>query len=190
MMSRPLSTTVAARAWPATHTNSVLRTIAIIAIGNALLAVSAHIQVPFWPVKLSMQSFVVVAIGLTCGSRLGGATLLAYLAEGAVGLPVFQGGVGLAYMAGPTGGYLFGFLLAAATLGMLAEREYLRSWPTVLGAVLLGEALIYVPGVAWLAALFGAEKAIAFGLMPFIPAELIKMALALTLFPMIRRTSD
>jgi biotin transport system substrate-specific component len=186
-------TTIAARAWPrsraATTAEGVLRTVAIIAIGNAALALAAHVQVPFWPVKLSMQSFVVLAIGLSCGSRLAGATLLAYLAEGAIGLPVFQGGMGLAYMAGPTGGYLAGFLLAAMTLGALAERGVLRSFPAVFGAVLLGEALIYLPGVAWLGVLFGADKAFAYGLLPFLPAECVKMALAMTMLPLLRRAA-
>jgi biotin transport system substrate-specific component len=179
MTSRALPLTLLGRAWPATTTNQVLRTIAIIAIGNALLAVSA-------PVKLSMQTFVVLSIGLTCGSRLAGGTLLAYLAEGAFGLPVFQGGMGLAYMAGPTGGYLLGYLLAATALGALAERGLLRSMPMVFGAVVLGEVLIYLPGIAWLGVLFGADKALAYGLLPFLPAECVKMALAMTLFPVLR----
>jgi biotin transport system substrate-specific component len=190
MTSRALPLTLLGRAWPATTTNQVLRTIAIIAIGNALLAVSAHIQVPFWPVKLSMQTFVVLSIGLTCGSRLAGGTLLAYLAEGAFGLPVFQGGMGLAYMAGPTGGYLLGYLLAATALGALAERGLLRSMPMVFGAVVLGEVLIYLPGIAWLGVLFGADKALAYGLLPFLPAECVKMALVMTLFPVLRRAAD
>ncbi len=155
--------------------------------GSALLALSAHVQVPFWPVRLSMQSAVVLAIGIACGSRLGAATLLAYLAEGAAGLPVFQGGAGLAYMAGPTGGYLLGYLLAAFTVGWLSERGASRGWLRTAGVVLLGAALIYLPGVAWLAVLFGPGKALAFGLVPFLPAEACKLALATAVAPYLRR---
>jgi biotin transport system substrate-specific component len=162
---------------------------AVIAVlaGSALLALSAHVQVPFWPVRLSMQSFVVLAIGLSCGSRLGVATLLAYLVEGAAGLPVFQGGAGLDYMVGPTGGYLLGYLLAAFTVGWLAERGFARGIAGTLGVLLAGAALIYTPGVAWLAVLFGPAKAVAFGLVPFLPAEACKLALAAAATPYLRR---
>lgn len=163
------------------------RNIAAMAIGSALLAVSAHLQVAFWPVRLSMQSFVVLAIGIACGGRLGAATLLAYLAEGALGLPVFQSGAGPAYMAGPTGGYLLGYLLAAATVGGLADRGVTRHWPGRLAVLLLGEALIYLPGIAWLAVLFGPAKSLAFGLVPFLPAEAVKLALAAVAAPFLRR---
>lgn len=160
--------------------------LAAVAIGTALLAVSAHVQVPFWPVRLSMQSFVVLVIGVACGGRLGVTVLLAYLAEGALGLPVFQGGAGPAYMAGPTGGYLLGFLLAVAAVGALADRGATRSWPATLAVLLLGEILIYLPGLAWLAVLFGPAKSIAFGLLPFLPAEAVKLALAAAAAPYLR----
>ncbi len=166
---------------------SWMRNVAAMAVGSALLAVSAHVQVPFWPVRLSMQSFVVLATGIACGGRLGAATLLAYLAEGALGLPVFQGGAGPAYMAGPTGGYLLGYLLAAATVGGLTDRGVTRRWPGRLAVLLLGEALIYLPGVAWLAVLFGPAKSVAFGLVPFLPAEAVKLALAAVASPFLRR---
>jgi biotin transport system substrate-specific component len=158
-----------------------------VALGSALLALSAYVQVPIWPVRVSMQSFVILAIGLACGGRLGAATVLAYLLEGALGLPVFQGGAGLAYMAGPTGGYLLGFLLAAAAVGGLADRGALRSWPGRIGGLVLGEVLIYAPGLAWLAVLFGPAKSVAFGLLPFLPAEAVKLALAVAAAPLLRR---
>src|ERR671910_361894 len=91
------------RLWPRTAESNALRTSTLILLGTGLLALSAHIQVPFWPVKLSLQTFVVLAIGIAYGSRLGGATILAYLVEGAIGLPVFQSGAGVVYMVGPTG---------------------------------------------------------------------------------------
>lgn len=166
---------------------SVARNLAAIALGSALLALAAHVQVPFWPVRLSMQSFVVLAIGLACGGRLGAATILAYLTEGALGLPVFQAGAGVAYMAGPTGGYLLGFLLAATAVGSLADRGATRGWPGRIAVLALGEALIYAPGLAWLAVLFGPAKSLAFGLIPFLPAEALKLALAATATPLLRR---
>ena len=161
--------------------------LAAVIAGSLLLALSAHVQVTFWPVRLSMQSFVVLAVGLGCGQRLGTATLLAYLAEGAAGLPVFQGGAGLGYMMGPSGGYLLGFLLAAAAVGALADRGATRTWGGRLAVLLLGEVLIYAPGVAWLAVLFGPVKAVAFGLTPFLPAEALKLALAAAAAPFLRR---
>jgi biotin transport system substrate-specific component len=177
---------LATRIWPRTNQNALARAALLIVLGDTLLALSAHLQVPFWPVRLSMQSFVVLAIGIAYGRRLGALTVLAYLAEGAAGLPVFQAGAGLAYLAGPTSGYLLGFLLSAFTVGALAERGVLTRWPLALGVILLGEVCIYAPGVAWLAVLFGPVKAIAFGLTPFLPAELVKMALALALLPWVR----
>lgn len=168
------------------------RAVLAVVAGSALLAISAHVQVPFWPVRLSMQSFVVLAIGLACGGRPGGgrlaaAAVLAYLAEGAVGLPVFQGGAGVVYMMGPTGGYLLGFVLAAFAVGSFAEGAAARGWMGTVGLLLLGCVLIYAPGVAWLAVLFGPAKAVAFGLVPFLPAEACKLALAAVVLAYLRR---
>ena len=179
--------TLIGRLWPQTAGNSMARAAALILIGSALMAIAAHIQVPFWPVKLSMQSFVAIVIGMAYGARLGGATILAYIVEGALGLPVFQSGAGIAYMAGPTGGYLLGFFLAAVVAGYFAERGALNRLPTALGAILLVTVAVYVPGIAWLAVLFGAEKSIAFGLTPFILGDILKIVLALVLVPAIRR---
>jgi biotin transport system substrate-specific component len=97
-------------------------------IGSILLTISAKIQVPFWPVPMTMQTLVVLVLGVAYGWRLAGATVLLYLAQGALSLPVFAGGGGLAYMSGPTGGYLVGFLLAAVAVGWLAERGWLARW--------------------------------------------------------------
>ncbi|MCW2242940.1 biotin transporter BioY [Azospirillum canadense] len=147
-------------------------------LGSALLAVSAKVQVPFWPVPMTMQSMVVILLGMAYGSRLATATVLLYLLEGLAGLPVFAGaGAGPAYMAGPTAGYLLGFVLAAGVTGWLAERGWDRSPAKAVAALALGHALLFVPGVAWLAVLFGAEKAIAVGLTPFLAATVLKTAL-------------
>jgi biotin transport system substrate-specific component len=129
-----------------------------------------------------MQSLVVLLIGMAFGFRLGIATILLYLAEGAAGLPVFAGtpekGIGLAYMLGPTGGYLVGFVLAVAVVGWVAER-WRDLWALAL-AVVGGTILIYATGLLWLARLVGFEKAIEFGLMPFVWGDL-KAVLAVVL---------
>lgn len=158
-----------------------------ILIGTALLAVSAHIEVPFWPVPMSMQTLVVLLIGFTGGARIGGATMLAYLAEGALGLPVFHGGGGIAYLAGPTAGYLFGFVPAAIVVGALAERGAAGGIARIAAALLLGDALIFACGLAWLAPSFGLTKSVTLGLLPFLPAETVKLALALALAPLLQR---
>ena len=140
--------TVAGTLWPASGVNSVLRAAILVAAGTLALAVAAKVQVPFWPVPVTLQSLVVLALGAAYGWRLAGVTLVAYLLEGAAGLPVFAGGSGLAYMMGPTGGYLVGFLAAAMLVGYLAEKGADKRSITMFGAMLAGAALIYVPGIA------------------------------------------
>jgi biotin transport system substrate-specific component len=146
--------------------------------GTAVLALAAKITVPFWPVPMTLQTLAVFLIAAAYGRDLAVATLLAYLAEGALGLPVFATGAGLAYMAGPTGGYLVGFVAAAAIVGHAADRGFDRNALVLFGAMMLGEIVILALGAAWLAVLFGAEKALAFGVGPFIVTDVIKMALA------------
>lgn len=179
--------TLAAAIWPTGRVSPVLRWLLLMAGGLIALWVSAKIHVPFWPVPMTMQSFVVLVIGAAYGWRLGGATLLLYLAEGAVGLPVFSGtperGIGLAYMAGPTGGYLVGFVLAAVAVGWLAERGWDRHWLPTLAAMALGHVVLFVPGVLWLAYLMGWETAYAAGVAPFWAATALKTALAAAVFP-------
>jgi biotin transport system substrate-specific component len=175
------------RLWPRTAGSNALRAATLILFGTGLLALSAHIQVPFWPVKLSMQTSVVLAVGIAYGSRLGVATVLAYLLEGALGLPVLQSGAGTAYMMGPTAGFLLGFVLAAAVMGYCTERGMLHRFSTTIAAVFLALAAIYIPGVVWLAVLFGPAKSIAFGLTPFLTGEALKVGLVLALVPAIRR---
>ena len=146
--------------------------------GIAVLAISAHIKIPFYPVPVTMQTLAVLAIGMTYGTRLGGATLLGYLGVGAAGAPVFAGGAGVAYMMGPTGGYLLGFFVAAVVLGALAERGWTRSIITTVAAMVLGNAIIYLLGVSWLANLIGSQKAIEFGLLPFLYGDALKLVIA------------
>jgi biotin transport system substrate-specific component len=170
--------------WPTSAEFRILRLVLLAVLGTLLLTVAAHIKVPFWPVPLTMQTFVVLVIGAAYGARLGAATIILYLAEGAAGLPVFAGGGGLAYMAGPTGGYLVGFLAAAAVIGWLAERGFDRRWTTALVAFIVGDAVIFVFGLAWLAYLLGPDAAIKGGLLPFLPGEVLKIALAVMILPL------
>jgi biotin transport system substrate-specific component len=169
--------------WPAQGASRPLRALLLALLGSALLTISAKLEVPFYPVPMTMQTLVVLLLGMAFGARLGAATVLLYLAEGAAGLPVFAGtperGIGIAYMLGPTGGYLVGFVLSAALTGWLTERR--RDWPAVLLAVAAGSIVVFIPGVLWLAHLIGFEGSIAHGLMPFLWATLVKGAIAVAL---------
>lgn len=175
--------TLADALWSPAAGSPAIRATVLAVIGSILLTISAKIQVPFWPVPMTMQTFVVLVLGVAYGWRLAGATVLLYLAQGALGLPVFAGGGGLAYMAGPTGGYLAGFLLAAVAVGWLAERGWARSAPSTLAAMLIGTAIIFGCGIAWLATLIGLPQAISAGLVPFLLSEAVKIALATALVP-------
>lgn len=173
--------------WPVGGRSGLLRPALIAVAGSLLLIVSAKIQVPFWPVPMTLQTLAVLLIGITFGARLGTAAVILYLLEGALGLPVFAGsparGIGIAYMIGPTGGYLLGFLAATLVLGYFARRGWDRGIATALLAMLTAEAVIFLFGVGWLAALMGFETAVAAGLLPFLPGEALKLALAAALLP-------
>ena len=159
-------------------TGSAANQLMAVLAGIALLTASAHIKIPFYPVPLTMQTLIVLGIGMTYGVRLGGATLLGYLAAGFIGLPVFAGGAGMVYMMGPTGGYLAGFFAAAVVLGALAERGWTRSWATAAAAMLMGNVIIYLLGVGWLTSLIGWDKAVQFGLLPFLYGDALKLIIA------------
>lgn len=155
--------------------------------GSLLLAISAKIQVPFWPVPMTMQTYVVLVLGAMLGARLGVTTVLVYLAEGAAGLPVFAGtpekGIGLAYMVGPTGGYLAGFLIAVAIVGLLAERGWDKSVWKLFLAMAIGHAVIFACGLGWLAQSIGWEKAWLAGAVPFYLATAFKTGLGAVTLP-------
>ena len=169
--------------WPVRGASRLVRAALLAALGSALLTLSAKIQVPFYPVPMTMQTLVVLLIGMAFGARLGIATVALYLAEGAVGLPVFAGtpekGIGLAYMIGPTGGYLLGFVLVAAIAGWIVERR--RDAAGLALAVVAGSIAIYAPGVLWLASLVGLGRALELGLVPFLWGDLLKAGLAFAL---------
>lgn len=160
----------------------LLRTLACLLLGSLLIAASAQVSVPLKPVPMTMQSMTVLLVGMAYGWRLGASTVLVYLAEGAMGLPVFAGfNAGIPYMMGPTGGYLGGFVLAAAAVGWLAECGWSRSIPRAAVALLVGHAILFIPGLGWLANFIGWTRAITVGFLPFLLGTGIKVALGAVL---------
>ncbi len=172
--------------FPATS-QRLLRDILLMFVGAALLTISAKIQIPFDPVPFTMQTAVVLLIGMSFGYRLAALTVGFYLFQGAIGLPVFSQGGGFAYFAGPTAGYLCGFLAAAALMGYLAERGWDRRWDLSLLAMTLGHGVIFLLGVGWLSQLIGLETALATGLAPFWLSTLLETLLAAVLLPLVWR---
>ena len=172
---------ISAVLWPE---NTLLRNIILAFGGSLLLAISAHINVLTLPVPVTMQTFVVLGLGAALGWRLAGATVLLYLSQGALGLPVFAKGAGPLYMMGPTGGYLLGFLIAAVVVGWLAERGMDRTPAKMFPAMLFGNFLIYIPGVLWLASFIGMDKTFMGGVLPFLLTDVVKCALAAIVFPL------
>src|SRR5579872_4084988 len=170
--------TLAAVLWPE-HAASRARFAAFAVIGTLALVVSSKVEVPFQPVPMTLQTLAVMILGAAYGARLAGATIALYLVEGLIGLPVFAGdAAGPAVMAGPTGGYLIGFLAAATFIGFLAERGWARSTLRLLAAMTIGHAPIFIFGFSWLATLIGPEKAWMFGVAPFFAATVVKTLLA------------
>lgn len=166
--------------------SSVARDFVLILMGSLFAALTAQIAVPlpFSPVPVTGQTLGVLLVGALLGSRHGALSLLTYLGEGALGLPVFAGGTGgLARLAGPTGGYLMGFVAAAFLAGWLCQRGWDRRLPTAAMAMLLGNAIIYLFGLPWLAHFVGPDKVLALGLLPFIPGDLLKLVLATLALP-------
>lgn len=161
---------------------------AAVFLGGLLLTASAKLSVPFAPVPFTLQTLAVMLIGACLGARLGGLTVAVYLFEGMCGLPVLAGtpekGLGLIYMMGPTGGFLFGFLPAAVLVGILSERGWLERTDRAAAAMLLGVSTIYVLGLTWLGMVVGWNKPIlALGLTPFVHGEALKIALASLIAP-------
>lgn len=149
--------------------------------GSFLIALAAQVSVPMFPVPMTLQTLAILVVGLTYGARLGAATLLAYLAEGAMGLPVFaNGGAGLAYMAGPTAGFLAGFVLMAWMAGYASDRGWTRGLIGAALTTLTASAVLYIPGLAWPAAAL--NKAIpdllSGWMMPFLLGDAVKAVIA------------
>jgi biotin transport system substrate-specific component len=165
--------------------------VAGILIGNLLLILSAKIQIPFWPVPMTMQTFVVLMIGAVLGARAGAATVALYLFEGGLNFAVFAGtperGIGLAYMYGPTGGYLFGFFVAALAIGFASDKGWMKTLAGNTAWMLAGHAIILALGIAWLSRMIGFDAAIAAGLHPFWLATALKTAMAVAAYEALRR---
>ncbi len=173
---------LAREAEPPSASRKLSREAAAAFFGTLALAAAAKWQVPFYPVPMTLQTFVVLILGAFFGARLASATVGLYLAAGFVGLPVFAGwAAGPETLAGPTGGYLFGFLAAAALVGLLAERGVMRSLFGLIVAMCLGHVVISAFGFGWLAAEIGPSKAWAIGVAPFYLAMLLKTTLAVAL---------
>ncbi|AFS46828.1 BioY family protein [alpha proteobacterium HIMB5] len=159
--------------------SSIVKTFLIIILGSLALTISAKIKIPFYPVPMTMQTFVVMLLGLAFGYKIGLATVSLYLFEGIVGLPVFSNspekGVGLVYFTGPTMGYLIGFLSATLIAGTISSNDNLLK---IISKLLLSVSTIYILGVLWLGTLIGWDKPILeFGVYPFLLAEIFKLAL-------------
>lgn len=152
--------------------------VAAVVLGSLILALSSHVEVPMVPVPMTMQTYAVTMVGALFGWRLGGITIIAWLMQGAMGLPVFSSGAGLAYFMGPTGGYLLAFPLAGMLVGWLAEQGWNgRRVGLAFLAMLVGNALCLALGAAWLSTLIGFERAIEAGVLPFLAGAVVKSAL-------------
>ncbi len=176
--------------WQAEGAAIWLKRAVLVIAGVFALATAAKIAVPVWPspVPITLGTFAVLTIGAAYGPRLGLATILAYMALGALGWDVFAGSSaevnGLSYMAGSTGGYLLGYVLATLALGFAARHGLDRSVGGMALAMLVGTALIYIPGVLWLGVLYGwNEPILAWGLTPFLIGDALKLALAALVVP-------
>ena len=170
----------AAQAW------GTARNVFLVLFGSVLIAVGAQAAVwlPGSLVPVTGQTFVVLLLGALLGPRLGAAAVAAYLLEGAAGLPVFSGGgAGPAWLAGPTGGYLLGFVVAAWLTGRLIERGWDRTHARTAAVLALGAAVLLLLGAAWLALFVGPARALALGVVPFLPGEAWKVAAATALLP-------
>ena len=135
-------TTLAHSALSSYKINIYLKNIILVFFGTILLAISSKVQVPFWPVPMTMQTFMVFLIGATYGVRLSFLTLVAYLFEGAIGLPVFATGGGIVYLTGPTAGYLYGMTIAAVVISYFADKGFSVSYIKTLISIILGSILI------------------------------------------------
>ena len=186
----PMST-LSQTLWPATPSLSFVRQAILAITGSLLLWVSAKIQVPLWPVPMTMQTYVILTLAAFMGRRLAVATILLYVLEGLAGLPVFASGAGPAYLMGPTGGYLVGFLLAAYVVGYMAERGWDRKILPALLMMTAGHVIIFISGLTWLIILnpkaLGLADSLTFayqvGLQPFWLATILKTTLAMLTMP-------
>ena len=178
------NTTYAAVLRPSKKVHAGLYDVGLIVVGSLLIALCAQVAIG-WPVPITGQTFAVLMIGALFGARRGSLCVLTYIAEGAVGLPVFaQGKGGCVVLFGPTGGYLVGFIIAAYITGLLAEKKWDRRAGTTVLAMVFGNMVIYAFGLLWLCCLMGINKTVlTMGLYPFVIGDLLKILLAAVLLP-------
>ncbi len=158
-------------------TNDLVYVLLTSIIGSFLLTVSSKVQIPLTPVPVTLQTLVLLVMSMFLGWRGAvGATSL-YLFQGAIGLPVFAHGGGFIILFGPTGGYLFGFLIASLVVGYLAERGWDKSVVLTFTSMTIGTLVIYLFGVIWLSYLKDLNTALIFGLLPFITPDILKICL-------------
>ena len=159
--------------------SQIIKSLLIIFFGSVILAISAKIKIPFYPVPMTMQTFIVLFLGISFGYKIALATVVLYLLEGIMGLPVFSNsperGVGLAYFIGPTMGYLIGFISACFLASFVKVED---NYFFIFIKLILAVSTIYILGVLWLGILIGWDKPIIeLGVMPFLLAEVFKIAL-------------
>ena len=184
---------LSAALWPVVRSRPqavAVRHLVLVLSGVLLITVSAKAQIPFWPVPFTMQTFVLLVLGMSYGLRLASSTAVTYLVAGAFGLPVFAAGGGLAYFAGPTGGYLVGFLLSMALMGYLGDRGWGKTAKSMVLPMFAGTLVIFVCGVTWLSYLIGFDKAIVGGFLNFVPSETAKIVVAIAMVPAVWRLTD
>jgi len=171
---------------PAAKRNALAYDLVVVVAGSVFIALTAQMsfRLPWTIIPITGQTLGVLLVGALLGSKRGLAAVTAYLLEGASGLPVFAaGGCGTAYLLGPTGGYLAAFLPAAWLVGLLAQRGWDRSMVKAIAAMLLGNLVIYVGGVAWLSVLVGVKEALLAGVGPFVIGDAIKIVMAAFMLP-------
>ena len=162
--------------------NNRIKKIVIAFVTSLALWASAKIQVPFYPVPFTFQTMIVLITGIMLGWRLGLLTISLYYLQGILGLPVFanspERGLGMAYILGPTGGYLIGFSIAILITGLGAKKGFHKSYWKMALLFVLANLAIYATGLLWLSKFLGWEKAISFGFFPFVLGDLFKILLA------------
>ncbi len=198
-MSMPLNGTSRAALAETLLPEGIARAIGAVLLvlaGTAVLAIAAKIKVPFWPVPMTLQTLAIMALAAAYGSRLAVVTVVAYLAEGLIGLPVFTNTppaiAGPAYFLGPTGGFLIGFVALAFIVGIAADRGRSRSFARLFAAMIIADIVVFVLGFVWLAwfatlsngaAGLGVATAFSAGVAPFLLADLLKIVLAALTVP-------
>lgn len=175
------SATIADRLWPEI---SLRKDVLLVVAGSLFVAVCSRVEIPVRPVPITGQTLAVLLLGALLGGKRGSISVVGYLGLGAGGLPVFAGGAtGATRFAGPTAGYLLGFVAAAAVAGWLSERGWDRHIGTTALAMVAGNLVIYLFGVAWLAQFVGWQRVLSLGVIPFLVGDAVKIGIAAFALP-------